>query len=720
MELSSFIKVLRKHKYTLVIVPLVTIVITFFLVRNQPDNYPSEAQIATGIVDDTQAALNPNSDAASDNKIAQQFSNLITMLKSKKMLDQVSYQIMIHDLTSKDPYNKPSKLVQQLVPAARKHAVDVYTDLYNKRQALSLFDKDQKGLHDVLVSMKYDDQSLLQKLGVYRTDNSDYVTVSFESADPNLSAKVVNTLCSEFINYYTLLVKENQHKAVTFYGRLLKAKEDTLNKRMDQLKNYKIKNRILSLDELASTTYDQISNYESKLQEAKKDAVANAAAINDIDRQFDPADRKYVESSMMRINQQIVRTRTHLQAANDAYIQSGFDAAYQSRIDSLQRILNLQIVQSSDRYIVNPLNNKQNLIQQKLTLQVNYDLAKNGINSIQNELNKLNSRLTTLTPHEAVVQANESAIQIARDEYMDILNRYNQTSLESSFSTQLRQIQTAMPGAAQPSKKMLLVIISGIVSFTFCIVVLFVLFYMDNSIKNPREMANATKIPVLGYLHRLSGATLDLRQIWSNANPDAEIRQFKNLVQSIRYEIDHDLKDEKILLVNSINAGEGKTFLALNLAYAYSHVNKKVLLIDGDFTKPDITEAVKPKTYLEDYLAGTLSLTDFAPGAKIAVLGNKGGDISVLEASTAEVIENRIALLKNQFDIIIVKASPLSSLNKSKEWAAFANKIVTVFKAGQTLKDQKKQHIEYLKNLNGKFIGWVLNEVDKGQVPPTE
>jgi hypothetical protein len=38
-------------------------------------------------------------------------------------------------------------------------------------------------------------------------------------------------------------------------------------------------------------------------------------------------------------------------------------------------------------------------------------------------------------------------------------------------------------------------------------------------------------------------------------------------------------------------------------------------------------------------------------------------------------------------------------------------------KAGQSIKEHKKGHINYLKGLKNQFIGWVLNEVDKGQIP---
>jgi len=88
MEFSDFFKILKRHKLTLIIVPVVTVIIAYFLVHNQPDSYSSAARIATGIVDQTQQLLNNNN--AQESQINQEFSNLTEMLRSKKMLDQLS------------------------------------------------------------------------------------------------------------------------------------------------------------------------------------------------------------------------------------------------------------------------------------------------------------------------------------------------------------------------------------------------------------------------------------------------------------------------------------------------------------------------------------------------------------------------------------------------------------------------------------------------------
>jgi len=721
MELGNYFKLLSRHKFTLIIIPILTVIITYFLVRNQPDIYTSESQIATGIVDKTQQVLNDNTSAAAqESEISQDFDNLIEILRSKKMLDQVSYQLMIHDLTSSTPFRKPCKLLLEMNQGAREHALAVYTDYYNNRKELSLYNPDQNGLHNLLVCMKYDDESLQKSLSIYRAATSDFINVDFTAENPQLCAFVVNSLTHEFITYYNFVVKDNQRKAISFLGNLVQAKKDTLDSKINQLKNYKIQNRILSIPEQSSALYSQIANFETHLVDAQRDAIANKAAIDNIDSKFKPGDRKYLESMNVAVSQNIVNLTDQLNMLNQQYIQSNLNDMYKASIDSLQHLVNEKILESSDKYLTSPLASQQNLVNERLTLEVAYELAKNSIGSLQEGLVRLNNQLNAIVPHEAVVQQDESAIDVAQKEYLDILNKYNQTSLDANYTAELKQLETAMPGIAEPSKKMLLVILSGIISFVFCLLVFFLLYFFDDTIKTPAELANRTGKPVLGYLNLLSTSTIDLRRVWTDQRPDAETYQFRNLLQSIRFEVDSEMINSKVLLINSLSNGEGKTFLTTNLAYAYSLVNKKVLLIDGNFHNPAITRSVKSKIFVEDYITGAIPGFASQSSYKITVLSNKGGDGSLYEISGENIIKEKFERLRSVFDIIIIEASSLSTLNKSKEWNRFADKILTVFEANKKIKDSQMVQVDYMKNLDGKFIGWVLNVVHKSGISPQQ
>lgn len=117
-DIKDYVRLLVKRKYILIGIPLVAVVITYFLVRHLPDVYNSKARIATGIVDDSQALL--NNTKKQESEINQQFNNLLQMIQLKRMIDQVSYKLILHDLTEKKPFRKQSALIKELNASSKK------------------------------------------------------------------------------------------------------------------------------------------------------------------------------------------------------------------------------------------------------------------------------------------------------------------------------------------------------------------------------------------------------------------------------------------------------------------------------------------------------------------------------------------------------------------------------------------------------------------------
>jgi len=707
MDFIKFIQLLYKRRLLLICIPVITVIITYFLVRYLPDQFVSTSRIATGIVDQSAQIL--NKDDPQESKISQEFSNLTQMMMLKKILDQVSYKLIIHDLTE-SPFKPQSKLLSTLKPDIRKRSLEVYKKHYQERTELSLWNKDEDGLYRVLQSMQYDDESLTKKLSIYRVNNSDFIDVQGTAEKPDLSAFIVNTLCSEFITYYTSIVKENQLKAVTFLDKLLKEKYAAMNQKINELKNYKIQNRVLNLNEMAKSLYGQLADFETRREMAEKDIIGYTAALKDIDNRFDPSDRRYIESAMVKVNGDIIATKQQLNSLSDEYVKSNFDESYAHKIDSLRSVLNERIIQSSDKYITSPLSAKQDLVTQKLSMEISLELARNSVGSINKELERLNHKFDGLVPHEAVIQSYENAIDVASREYLEILDKFNETSMTSSFSIQLRQIEEAVPGNVLPSKKMLLVILSGMISFVFCIVILFVMFYLDKSITEPKELAAQTDTSVLGALNMVKSHGIDMKEMWQAETANKDTLHFRNELRAIRYEVDHEMgSEDKILTITSLNEEEGKTFLALSLAYAYAMTDKKILLADGNFNHPSITSIVKPTHYLEDYLNGK----DLAPDATvhaINILGNRGGGTSLMEIAGKAVVEEKLQELKKRFDIIIIETAALTGMDKAKEWIQVTDKTLAVFEKGRTITEAKRSNAAYLTGLGKKFAGWVLNK----------
>ena len=716
-ELRKFIGLLWRNRFAMIIVPLITMIITFYIVRNLPDVYDAPTQIATGIVDETQhIAFADVSGVLQDSRINQKFTNLIETIKSRNLLNQVSYQLILHDLTSPSPFKEYSPLLKEVALSKHdiNHLVEVYTKNYQKAEGLDLRDPDQERLARVLASMGYDAESILYNLSVFRIGSSDFIFVDFESDGAELSAFVVNQICKEFIKDYTRLIRQNQVASVTFLQRTMQEKLDTLNHRVRRLSDYKIKNRILDLTEQSSQLLNETATYSAQEQDLERQVASLEGAISSIDRKLDPQERRYAESAMTSSNLEVPRIRNDIQSLYDKYIQSNFDAQYKKSIDSLQDTLRTEINELSGKETISPLSTQRDLIQQKLNLQMQRDLATYGLGSVKRHLTNIGKNYEKLVQHDAVISSLDRDIDIVQQEYQDLLSQFNQVNMESQFPINLRQVQLAMPGAPLPSKKMPLVILSGMASGAIYIMLFFIIFFFDDTIRKPAELALKTRMPVLGYLNLVDKSTLDLKEIWKNLHETPEIMEFKKQLRSTRFEVTRELARSsnlcQTLSITSLSEREGKTLISACIAYTYAMINKKVLLIDGNFDNPSITKNSNTQIFIEDYFeTGEIEGLNFNSG--IIVMGNHGGDKSLLEICDENLIHTRLNNLKKQFDIILVETPSLNSLNKAKEWILFTDKTLSVFEANQSLNEVKKQHINYFSSINGQFIGWILNKV---------
>lgn len=709
-EVVQFLRLLQRNKITLILVPLITVIVCYFLVRRLPDTYESRARIATGLVDKTDQVVTRAKDEQ-DQQIARKFESLIQVMRLKRTLDQVSYRLILNDLKGlKDStWREPVRALEEMNKADKAKAIALITQKYQKREELLLWKPEEKKLNDIIVDMGYGANTLREKLTIYRSGLGDYIDIQYEAEHPDLSAYVINTLAQEFISDNSLRVVGNNKKTIDFLQNFMLQKLSALNERMNTLKNFKIQNRVLNLNEQAKSIYGQMADFETRRQIAQKDIIAYTAAIGNIDRRFNPTERKYFESALTDINQKIIATKSNLKALNERYILSNFDNRVKFSLDSLRSRLSEEINEATDKYAYNPMVVKQDLVTQKLSMEISLELAKNSVASIQGELDRLNRKFDGLVPNEAKIQEYETSIDIASKEYIEALQRYNEASLEFSFPVYLRLIERAMPGEVQASKKMVLVILSGVISFTFCVFVFFILYYLDKSIRYPLQLANETGKPVLGYLNALDKDS-NLSLSGMNTSEDKAVRLYKNLVRSIRYELDNEMSDPKVIAITSLGYGVGKTPFVIALAWAFSKINKTVLIIDGNFSQPDISKLNPDSTPFENFIKSN-NLPEATPG-QISILGTKTGDISVLELADEKVIGERLQALKTRFDIILIETDSLRAMNRAKEWVTFSDLVVSVFAAGRSITSEDQSKIQYLNSLNGKFAGWVLTNTE--------
>ncbi|QQL51239.1 exopolysaccharide transport family protein [Mucilaginibacter ginkgonis] len=753
MEIKNYFMMIKRHKLMLFLIPAIAMAGAYFLVKYIPDSYVAKTQIVTGLVDQSQRVMN-NNDNRRDENLGNEFINLIESIQLDRVINQVGYQLLLHDLTVKPTFRKMAAANFGLTKVQLLSTIALLEKKQLDYELLNPAIPTEHAADSLISAAGYDAGHLLKKnLKIFHSDGSDFISIECDTENPALSAFIVNQLSDKFINYYTANLSQGHNKSTEFLGKLLVEKQTAMRQKIAELESYKVKHNILDMANESKDAYDQLNSLEGYRQQANKDVIAYTGTLKSIDSRFDPKDRKYLESTTTKVNAAILVTRERLRVTNNKYLENNFDPKYKKSLDSLQNALTEEINQSTDKYISNPLAAKDNLVQEKLKMENNLEIARFSAGSLDKQIGALKGRLNGLVPAQAVVSSLDRDIDIATKEYLDVQDKYNQANVQNALPVQLRQLHAALPGIKQPSKKILLIALSGCVSFVLCMVIILALFYFDSHVRNRDDLERLTAIKVLGELNFVPEIPKSKARFKEQSDINGSMTLYRNLLRNIRFEIDSKLSDQITLGITSLNGLQGKTLFSLSLAYAYAISNKKVLLIDGNFIHPVITEMVKPKLFLEEFLhesefdpdvfeanqpdkllAGKkthlLGIGNSTPiGSKIQrlgeqssfvpdgldrinIMGNRGGDVSLLEISSQKRVQEKLEQLQTVFDVIIIETGSLNSLSKTKEWMLFTDNTIGLFENNQSLRGDSKPSIDYLKGLNGRMMGWVLNKTN--------
>lgn len=179
--------------------------------------------------------------------------------------------------------------------------------------------------------------------------------------------------------------------------------------------------------------------------------------------------------------------------------------------------------------------------------------------------------------------------------------------------------------------------------------------------------------------------------------------------------------NNKVILVTSNMPGEGKTFIAGNLAVSLSFLNKKVIIVGVDLRKPGLNKVLNvPNTSkgLVNYLEGTehvqlselIQTSSFFDGLDILTSGSIPSDPTELLAKKdfSEIIEQ----LKERYDYVILDTAPISLVADTSLITHVADLSIYVCRMDYTPKESL-DNIQLLRNQDKKSeVICVLNGID--------
>lgn len=204
---------------------------------------------------------------------------------------------------------------------------------------------------------------------------------------------------------------------------------------------------------------------------------------------------------------------------------------------------------------------------------------------------------------------------------------------------------------------------------------------LRDKIDSRDDVEKNLSVPILGEMCQDgSGRSL----VVADKDSSSSNELFRLLRSNLQFMLNH--KEDKVVLLTSTQSGEGKTFIAINLAASLSLLQgKRVLLVGMDIRKPqvanylEIPDSVGLTSYLAESDMNLDSIIRPVPGFNnldVIVAGPIPPNPAELLTSTK--VEELFAVLRNRYDYIIVDSAPVGMVSDTFTLNRIADAVIYV------------------------------------------
>lgn len=229
------------------------------------------------------------------------------------------------------------------------------------------------------------------------------------------------------------------------------------------------------------------------------------------------------------------------------------------------------------------------------------------------------------------------------------------------------------------------------------LIVVLIIFFINNSIQNTEELSNLTNIPLIGVI----GVNRDKTALAVYNKPKSALSEsFRAIRSSLQFLYKKQNVDgAKTLMITSSVSGEGKTYCSINIATVFALSEKKTVIVGLDLRKPKLFEEfnLNNDKGVVNYLINESSVDEITNATEISFLDViLSGPIppNPAELIISERLGDLMRELKQKYDYIILDTPPVGLVSDALELDQYCD--VTLYIVRQNF--SKKDMITLLNN----------------------
>lgn len=603
MDLFRYIvRFLYKIRWYLIILPLIALVVAWFMTRNMERVYNTNTTIYTGMI--TAYNIEGGSGTAGGNSQTN-LKNLMLLITTDVTIHEVSLRLfarcMMYGNVNKDNNYISAEHFRQLnnsVPADVKALINHNSEnaTYANLKAYEKPTQDNYLFGLTNYHNYFGINNITNRLKVLQLNQSDIIDIGYSANDAGIAYNTLDILNEVFARQYAQLRYGETNNVIKFFEREVARLYRILTNAEDDLIRYNVEKRIINYGEQTKVLASMDGAQQVSDNTLLKDQATTRALMDYLERQL--GDRaKIIKANKEFTNQVTDISRIQSRISNLRLMSSeGSGSGVESQLELAKAEKMLQNATENVRSLIKDIEagtystetgvNANEMISKWLDQVLLLEKTKAELGTQDIMRANIDRQMLYYAPIGATLGRKDRHISFIEGNYMEMLKALNaarlrQKNLQMTTAT-LRVLNPPLfPMNAQPTNRMMILLGAFMLTFLLTALYFFIIELLDRTLRDRMRSERITKIPVMGCFPKES--TLRYRR-FNKTIADMALRQLSKAL------LPHFKEGQQnVLNLLSTDAANGKSYLAQELENYWISIGLQVrrLTYDEDFLAED-------------------------------------------------------------------------------------------------------------------------------------
>ncbi len=603
MDLFRYIvRFLYKIRWYLIILPLIALVVAWFMTRNMERVYNTNTTIYTGMI--TAYNIEGGSGTAGGNAMTN-MKNLMLLITTDVTIHEVSLRLfarcMMYGNTNKDNNYISAEHFRQLnnsVPADVKALINHNSEnaTYANLKAYEKPTQDNYIFGITNYHPYFGINNITNRLKVLQLNQSDIIDIGYSANDAGIAYNTLDILNEVFARQYAQLRYGETNNVIKFFEREVARLYRILTHAEDDLIRYNVEKRIINYGEQTKVLAGMDGSQQYSDNDLLKAQATTRALMDYLERQLGDrakiikANKEFTDqvTDISRIQSRISNLRLMSSEGGGSGVESQLELAKAERMleNATDNVRSLIKDIEAGTYSTETGVKANDMISRWLEQVLLLEKTKAEIGAQDIMRAKIDKQMLYYAPIGATLGRKDRHISFIEGNYMEMLKALNaarlrQKNLQMTTAT-LRVLNPPLfPMNAQPTNRMMILLGAFMLTFLLTAMYFFIIELLDRTLRDRMRSERITKIPVMGCFPKES--TLRYRR-FNKTIADMALRQLsKTLLPHFKE------GQQNVLNLLSTDAANGKSYIAQELENYWISIGLQVrrLTYDEDFLAED-------------------------------------------------------------------------------------------------------------------------------------